>query len=35
MDSACLLREQLLAREISAVEVFEAHLEIIERRTRN
>jgi amidase len=32
MDSACLLREQLLAREISAVEVFEAHLEIIERR---
>lgn len=32
MDSACLLREQLLAREISAVEVFEAHLETIERR---
>lgn len=32
MHSASLLRQQLLSGEISAVEVFEAHLKTIERR---
>lgn len=32
MDSACLLRQALLTRKISAVEVLDAHLETIERR---